>query len=112
MHHVEDIPYNLDIIKAVHNEDNPEGFYFEGNCGRSMSENTLRSRFKKALINVDIDIEKLSTHSLRKGGAVRLAENEVGVDPIKYQGGWKSPVFLKYTAFDSEKTKKAIKDKF
>ena len=49
-----------------------------------MSENTLRSRFKKALINADIDIGKFSTHSLRKeAGRVQF--------------------FLKCTAFDSEK---------
>ena len=45
-------------------------------------------------------------------GAVRLARNHVGVDPIKYQGGWKSLVFLKYTAFDQEMTEEAIKNKF
>ena len=72
----------------------------------------MRKRFKKLLEKAELQKEKIWTHSLRKGGAVRLAENHVGVDPIKYQGGWKSPVFLKYTAFDQQKTERAIEHKF
>ena len=103
---------NLEIIRAVYDESNPESYYFKNKNGGYLSEHTMRIRFRKILEKAEIEEKKISTHSLRKGGAVTLAQNHVGVDPIKYQGGWKSASFLRYTAFDEEMTEKAIKDNF
>ena len=109
----EDLPIStLETIYALYDGESPDSYYFKSKTGRFISESTMRNRFDRILEKAHIEDEKLSTHSLRKGGAVRLAQNHVGVDPIKYQGGWKSPVFLKYTAFDQEMTEEAIKNKF
>lgn len=107
-----DITNNITIIKSLHRPENPYSFYFISNKGNPLTVDTLRRRFKIMLYQLGIDTKNKSTHSLRKGGAHRLALNHTEINAIKYQGGWKSPVFLKYTEFNEKDTSEEIKGKF
>lgn len=107
-----EVPFNIDILVKLYDANEPDSFYFKGKNGMHSSDTTLRKRFKEILKRAGISDEKLSTHSLRKGGAVKLAQNRVQAEAIQYQGGWKSTAFLRYTRFDEAKTEDAIINKF
>ena len=107
-----DFPDNVQYLKFYW-ETQKEGFLFPGiKPGNHISEVTVRKRFNKILIKAGIEPKSLSPHSLRKGAAQRLAQQSCPPEAIRYQGGWKSSVFLEYTKFDSEKTANSIKNKF
>ena len=53
-----------------------------------------------------------SSHSIRKGGAHKLALEHVPPEAIQFQGGWRSAVYLSYTKFTREDTANAIRGKF
>lgn len=107
-----DFDQNVQYIKELC-ANQPAGFLFPGKSPENhLSATTIRRRFYKILDQAGIEPRSYKPHSLRKGGAQRLAEQNTPPEAIRYQGGWKSTVFLEYTKFDSEKTARAIKDQF
>ena len=104
-------PDLMDLLLSLYDHDNPDEYYFSMEKGKFISESTLRRWFTDATRSAT-QHTGISTHSLRKGGAHQLAMNQVPVEAIKHQGGWKSPVFLKYTKFTAEETSQQIKGKF
>lgn len=51
---------------------------------------SLRRRFRQALACLNLDISRYTWHSLRHGGATRLALNDVPLEIIAVRGRWKA----------------------
>ena len=66
IHKDNEIPILLDIIKNVHKENDPEGYYLKSKNGCSLSKVTLRRRFMKILMRAGITNDTLSTHLYAK----------------------------------------------
>ena len=105
-------PQNVNYVKTYYEKIN-DGFIFPGKAFcYHLSDTTIRRYLKKIIALAGVEPMHYTTHSIRKGAAQRLAQNGTAPEAIRYQGGWKSTVFMEYTKFDAEKTAKAIKNKF
>lgn len=71
-----------------------------------LKADTFRSRLKKYLAQrmTAPDLERISLHSLRKGGATAAAANRLPLRLIKHQGRWKSDAALVYLLVSDEES--------
>ena len=68
--------------------------------GKADFSRRLRQRLvelQEAVPGLVVDLQRFSSHSLRKGGATAAANAGVGIDAIQMHGRWKSNAVFSYT---------------
>lgn len=63
--------------------------------GSPLSYNSFHKALRKVLLRASI-IDKISSHSFRKGGATFLSIIGMPIEKIKERGGWSSNAVFKY----------------
>ena len=79
-------------------------------CGKyTLSASALNKSIKKTAMALGLPSKRMSTHSLRIGGASALAASGVPDYIIQKMGRWKSLAFLTYIRLANEAYAKALK---
>ena len=107
------IPNKIEIIQRLYDPTNLDGYFFNNSPHQYLSTNTLSRRLFYLFCVCGIDKEKnYTSHSLRRGGAHRLALQHANIETIQHQGGWSSTTFLNYTKFNDQETSEQLRQLF